>query len=90
MPNLLSLSSIFTNWLISLNDLWDFINTPLSYSLEPLMIAFPPFAVVNGVLSIFGAYNLTLLEFIFVFGLSTILALKLVKFILSFIPFLYG
>lgn len=89
MVNLSTLIEFFTNWILALGELWDFFNTPLSYSLEPLMLSFPPFAVVNGILSILGLYDLTLIEFAFSVGLVTVITLKLIKFFLSFIPFLY-
>lgn len=85
MFSIVRFNEIFVWWLDSLHDFWDILITPISYTLEPLVISFPPFAFLGGILKLTGFYDLTLLEFMLTVGLTLYVTYQLFIWILNLI-----
>ena len=80
-----NLVNIFTSWLLTLQDLWNTMTTPISYFLEPLIISNPIFSFVGAFLKVTGFYNLTLVEFMLGAGLALYIGYQLLIWVLNLV-----
>lgn len=85
MVNISRLVDIFTNWIVSLQDLWNLLNMTVRSVVEPLMISFPPFSAVGVILKIMGVYEFSILEFMLGAGLAIYVGYQLVTWLLNLV-----